>query len=83
MDTITDYIPCKEDVFICSIGGEFRKWGMSKIINRGGEFISPYMCGMRDRNPLRRFLPIPVLGNHKSLPVVSSPVGTPDKCHMA
>ena len=40
IDTITDYIPCKEDVFICSIGGEFRKWGMSKIINRGGEFIS-------------------------------------------
>ena len=25
IDTITDYIPCKEDVFFCSIGGIFYK----------------------------------------------------------
>lgn len=37
--TITDYVPGEEEVFICSIGGNYRKECMSKIINRGGTFI--------------------------------------------
>lgn len=37
--TIADYVPCKHDVFICSIGGVSRAECISKIIARGGEFI--------------------------------------------
>lgn len=37
--SISEYSPCKEDVFICSIGGKLRSECISKIIARGGEFI--------------------------------------------
>ncbi len=40
LGTIQEYIPAKEDVFICSIGGPSRKGCMESIIKRGGEFIS-------------------------------------------
>ncbi len=36
---ISDYQPQEGDVFICSIGGEFRKTCISSIVERGGEFI--------------------------------------------
>ncbi len=36
---ICDYQPKDSDVFICSIGGEFRKTCISSILERGGEFI--------------------------------------------
>lgn len=39
MGTISDYLPCENDVFICSIGGIFRAKCISEIIARGGEFI--------------------------------------------
>lgn len=40
LDKISTYIPQKNDVFVCSIGGSARKKCMSEIIERGGEFIS-------------------------------------------
>lgn len=38
--TISGYIPCEEDVFICSIGGNSRKSCMETILNRGGVFYT-------------------------------------------
>lgn len=38
--TIADYFPYENDVFLCSIGGIFRAECISKIMARGGEFIS-------------------------------------------
>lgn len=38
LGTIVDYIPLKDDWFVCSIGGTSRKECMEDIIERGGEF---------------------------------------------
>lgn len=38
--TITDYVPGTEDIFVCSIGGEFRRTCMETIISKGGEFYT-------------------------------------------
>jgi sugar O-acyltransferase (sialic acid O-acetyltransferase NeuD family) len=38
--TIKDYEIQPDDIFICSIGGAFRRECMERIINKGGEFIS-------------------------------------------
>ncbi|WP_044267156.1 acetyltransferase [Bacteroides timonensis] len=37
---ISDYIPQKDDVFVCSIGGLSRKGCIEKLISKGGDFIS-------------------------------------------
>ncbi|WP_455586900.1 acetyltransferase [Bacteroides sp.] len=37
--TISDYVPKREDVFICSIGGISRRECIIRILERGGEFI--------------------------------------------
>ena len=39
IDTIKDYIPQKDDVFVSSIGGALRRACMEEIIRRGGEFL--------------------------------------------
>lgn len=39
IDTIKDYIPQKDDVFVSSIGGASRRACMEEIIRRGGEFM--------------------------------------------
>lgn len=39
IDTIKDYIPQEDDVFVSSIGGTARRLCMEEIIRRGGEFI--------------------------------------------
>ena len=39
VETISGYLPCADDVFICSIGGASRVKCISEIIARGGEFI--------------------------------------------
>ena len=39
IDTIKDYIPQPDDVFVSSIGGAARRPCMEAIINRGGEFM--------------------------------------------
>ncbi|MBR1542250.1 MAG: acetyltransferase [Bacteroidaceae bacterium] len=39
IDTIKDYVPQKDDVFVSSIGGASRRRCMEKIIRRDGEFI--------------------------------------------
>lgn len=38
--TIKDYTPCKNDVFICSIGGASRKVCIENILAKGGEFLT-------------------------------------------
>lgn len=38
--TISTYTPQKDDVFICSIGGESRKSCITEILERGGQFIT-------------------------------------------
>jgi len=38
--SIAAYIPKKEEVFVCSIGGTFRKKCIERILNIGGEFIT-------------------------------------------
>ena len=40
LGTITDYIPQKDEVFVCSIGGGSRRKCMEEIIARGGEFLT-------------------------------------------
>lgn len=40
IDTIRDYQPQEDDVFVSSIGGASRKACMEEIIRRGGEFIT-------------------------------------------
>lgn len=40
LDKISTYIPQKDDVFVCSIGGNTRKRCINEIITRGGEFIT-------------------------------------------
>lgn len=39
IDTIRDYQPQPDDVFVSSIGGAFRRTCMEEIIRRGGEFM--------------------------------------------
>ncbi len=39
IDTIKNYIPHENDMFISSIGGAFRRSCMEEIISRGGEFM--------------------------------------------
>lgn len=39
LDTIKDYRPQQEDVFVSSIGGTARRTCMEEIISRGGEFM--------------------------------------------
>lgn len=39
IDTIKDYIPQDNDVFVSSIGGASRRSCMEEIISRGGEFM--------------------------------------------
>lgn len=39
IDTIMDYVPQQDDVFVSSIGGAARRPCMEEIISRGGEFI--------------------------------------------
>lgn len=39
IDTIIDYIPQPEDVFVCSMGGLARKKCMEEVIAKGGEFF--------------------------------------------
>lgn len=39
LDTIKDYIPQDNDVFVSSIGGASRRPCMEEIISRGGEFM--------------------------------------------
>lgn len=39
IDTIRDYQPQEDDVFVSSIGGESRRLCMEEIVNRGGEFM--------------------------------------------
>ena len=40
LDRISTYIPQKDDVFVCSIGGAIRKKCMEELINKGALFIS-------------------------------------------
>lgn len=37
---IEGYVPSKEEVFVCSIGGRARKKCIDEIISRGGQFIN-------------------------------------------
>ena len=39
IDTIKDYMPQQDDVFVSSIGGAARRPCMEEIISRGGEFM--------------------------------------------
>lgn len=39
IDTIRNYVPQKDDVFVSSIGGAARRPCMEEIIGRGGEFM--------------------------------------------
>lgn len=38
--TIKNYVPCEDDVFICSIGGSSRRACIESIIAKGGVFIT-------------------------------------------
>lgn len=38
--TINDYVPCPDDVFICSIGGTSRRTCIESILSKGGEFLT-------------------------------------------
>lgn len=40
LGTISDYVIQSDDIFVCSIGGEFRRKCMESIISRGGEFFT-------------------------------------------
>ena len=40
IDTIRDYLPQEDDVFVSSIGGASRRACMEEIIRRGGEFFT-------------------------------------------
>lgn len=40
VDTIKDYTPNENDVFICSIGGASRKACIENILAKGGEFLT-------------------------------------------
>lgn len=40
IDSIIDYIPKEDDVFINSIGEDGRKHCIDRLVNRGGEFIN-------------------------------------------
>ena len=40
LGTISDYVIQPDDIFVCSIGGEFRRKCMESIISRGGEFFT-------------------------------------------
>ena len=39
IETIKDYVPQADDVFVSSIGGESRRQCMEEIISRGGKFM--------------------------------------------
>jgi sugar O-acyltransferase (sialic acid O-acetyltransferase NeuD family) len=40
LDKISTYIPQENDVFVCSVGGAFRKKCMEELISRGAQFIN-------------------------------------------
>lgn len=40
LDTINEYIPEKNDVFTCAMGGNAKKMCCEKILRRGGRFIN-------------------------------------------
>lgn len=40
LDRISTYTPLENDVFVCSIGGAFRKKCMEELISRGAQFIN-------------------------------------------
>lgn len=40
LNTIADYHPQKDDVFVCSIGGSSRRKCMEEVIARGGTFLT-------------------------------------------
>lgn len=40
LGTIKEYLPQDDEVFICSIGGSFRKQCMENILSRGGNFLT-------------------------------------------
>lgn len=40
LGTIKDYVPCQDDVFICSIGGASRRACIESVLSRGGEFLT-------------------------------------------
>lgn len=40
LGTIKDYVPCPDDVFICSIGGASRRACIESLLSRGGEFLT-------------------------------------------
>ena len=40
LDTISNYIPQENDIFICSIGGNSRKSCIESILHRGGKFLT-------------------------------------------
>jgi len=40
LERIDSYIPKKNDVFVCSMGGDMKKKCMSKIIDKQGDFIN-------------------------------------------
>lgn len=40
LGTIKDYVPCPDDVFICSIGGASRRACIESVLSRGGEFLT-------------------------------------------
>ncbi len=40
LNTVTDYIPEKYDIFVCSIGGVTRKKCIEEILGKDGEFYS-------------------------------------------
>ena len=40
LNTVTDYIPEKGDLFVCSIGGDKRRRCMEEVLEKGGEFYS-------------------------------------------
>lgn len=39
LGTISDYVPKENEVFVCSIGGHFRKKCIETLLSRGAEFI--------------------------------------------
>jgi len=40
LDSIENYMPCDEDVFICAMGGKAKRICTQKILDRGGHFIN-------------------------------------------
>lgn len=40
IDTVKNYIPLTDDVFVCSIGGQFRVQCIQNILDKGGIFLN-------------------------------------------